>query len=45
MKGAADDLTSLPLPEEFRFGLVLLLDGLEQDRRKLSEVADVSDGC
>ncbi|MET9683370.1 TetR/AcrR family transcriptional regulator [Streptomyces coeruleorubidus] len=29
---AADDLTSVPLDEEFRFGLDLLLDGLEQAR-------------
>jgi AcrR family transcriptional regulator len=28
----ADDLTSVPLHEEFRFGLELLLDGLEQAR-------------
>ncbi|GCB45381.1 TetR/AcrR family transcriptional regulator [Streptomyces sp. NL15-2K] len=30
---AADELTSVPLHEEFRFGLDLLLDGLEQARR------------
>ncbi len=31
---AADELTSVPLHEEFRFGLDLLVDGLEQARRK-----------
>ncbi|MET7695189.1 TetR/AcrR family transcriptional regulator [Streptomyces sp. NPDC005483] len=35
---AADDLTSVPLHEEFRFGLDLLLHGLEQARRTRSEV-------
>lgn len=30
---AADDLTNVPLQEEFRFGLGLLLDGLEQTGR------------
>ncbi|MEV6655216.1 TetR/AcrR family transcriptional regulator [Streptomyces sp. NPDC051219] len=30
---AADDLTNVPLPEEFRFGLRLLLDGLERTRQ------------
>ncbi|MGI5461204.1 TetR/AcrR family transcriptional regulator [Streptomyces sp. CA-249302] len=34
---AADDLASVPLHEEFRFGLELLLDGLDQARRTLSE--------
>ncbi len=33
---AADALTSIPLHEEFRFGLDLLLDGLEQTRLKSS---------
>ncbi|MEU9313688.1 TetR/AcrR family transcriptional regulator [Streptomyces sp. NPDC048256] len=31
---AADELTSVPLPEEFRFGLDLLLDGLEKERTR-----------
>ncbi|TLS44405.1 TetR/AcrR family transcriptional regulator [Streptomyces montanus] len=35
---AADDLTSVPLQEEFRFGLELLLDGLEQARLRESQV-------
>ncbi|MDX3132832.1 TetR/AcrR family transcriptional regulator C-terminal domain-containing protein [Streptomyces europaeiscabiei] len=35
---AADDLTSVRLPEEFRFGLELLLDGLEQARLRESQV-------
>ncbi|MFD9592979.1 TetR/AcrR family transcriptional regulator [Kitasatospora sp. NPDC059973] len=30
--GAAEELTSVPLDEEFRFGLDLLLDGLERAR-------------
>ncbi|MFF0011328.1 TetR/AcrR family transcriptional regulator [Streptomyces sp. NPDC005374] len=34
---AADDLTSVPLYEEFRFGLDLLLDGVEQARSALPE--------
>ncbi|MEV0637532.1 TetR/AcrR family transcriptional regulator [Streptomyces sp. NPDC050619] len=33
---ATDELTSVPLQEEFRFGLDLLLDGLEQARREQS---------
>ncbi|WP_200304753.1 TetR/AcrR family transcriptional regulator C-terminal domain-containing protein [Streptomyces adelaidensis] len=36
---AADALTSVSPHEEFRFGLDLLLDGLEQARRTPSEVA------
>ncbi|WP_326573801.1 TetR/AcrR family transcriptional regulator [Streptomyces sp. NBC_00487] len=35
---AVDDLTSVPLHEEFRFGLELLLDGLEQARLRESPV-------
>lgn len=35
---AADDLTSVPLQEEFRFGLELLLDGLEQARLRESQM-------
>ncbi len=34
---AADELTSVPLHEEFRFGLDLLLDGLEKVRRNSSQ--------
>ncbi|WP_369263855.1 TetR/AcrR family transcriptional regulator [Streptomyces sp. R35] len=34
---AADDLTSVPLHEEFRFGLDLLLDGLELARREAGQ--------
>jgi hypothetical protein len=30
---AADELTSVPLDEEFRFGLQLVLDGIERARR------------
>ncbi|WP_105967734.1 TetR/AcrR family transcriptional regulator [Streptomyces geranii] len=44
INAAADDLASLPLREEFRFGLDLLLDGLEQARRKLSEAPDGASG-
>lgn len=36
---AAEDLTSVALHEEFRFGLELLLHGLEQARRTPSEVS------
>ncbi|MER7930089.1 TetR/AcrR family transcriptional regulator [Streptomyces sp. NPDC096057] len=41
---AADDLTSVPLPDEFRFGLGLLLDGLEQARSTWSQEAAVGHG-
>ncbi|MFJ8021453.1 TetR/AcrR family transcriptional regulator [Streptomyces sp. NPDC096311] len=34
---AADELTSVPLHEEFRFGLDLLLDGLEGQRQLQAE--------
>ncbi|NNN29145.1 TetR/AcrR family transcriptional regulator [Streptomyces sp. S3(2020)] len=34
---AADELTSVPLHEEFRFGLELLLDGLERQRQLHAE--------
>jgi hypothetical protein len=30
---AAEELTSVPLGDEFRFGLQLLLDGIERARR------------
>jgi AcrR family transcriptional regulator len=41
---ASDDLTSVPLQEEFRFGLDLLLDGLEQAKRKLSDAPEEFSG-
>ncbi|MEU9999113.1 TetR/AcrR family transcriptional regulator [Streptomyces sp. NPDC050848] len=34
---AADDLTNVPLQEEFRFGLRLLLDGLEHARQSAGD--------
>ncbi|MFD7323320.1 TetR/AcrR family transcriptional regulator [Streptomyces sp. NPDC059875] len=36
-RAAAEELTSVPLQEEFRFGLDLLLDGLEQARLNVSQ--------
>ncbi|MBT2489658.1 TetR/AcrR family transcriptional regulator C-terminal domain-containing protein [Streptomyces sp. ISL-96] len=41
---AADELTSVPLHEEFRFGLDLLVDGLEQARRKDAQAPGDSSG-
>ncbi|MFE7815021.1 TetR/AcrR family transcriptional regulator [Streptomyces sp. NPDC057433] len=37
---AADELTSVPLHEEFRFGLDLVIDGLEQARRNDSRTPE-----
>jgi hypothetical protein len=33
---AADELTSVPLHEEFRFGMDVLLDGLEKGQAQLT---------
>jgi AcrR family transcriptional regulator len=41
---AAHDLTSVPLREEFRFGLDLLLDGLERARREQSPAPEEAGG-